>query len=91
MSSPAGRPEHVHLGIFKNFKISERCKPQFRGELFHLMNTPQFAAPNTSLGSPLSGQVTATAFQGPRQVQLGLKLSFQGPQAVLSPKSGARD
>jgi hypothetical protein len=44
--------------------------------MFNLTNTPQFAAPNTALGSTTFGQVTSTAFQGPRQVQLGLKLSF---------------
>ena len=69
-------PKHVHQGVFKNFQITEQIKAQFRAEMFNLTNTPRFAAPNANLGSTTFGQVTATAFSTPRQVQLGLKLTF---------------
>jgi hypothetical protein len=70
-------PRHAHLGVFKNFRVGERVDIQFRGELLNLTNTPQYNPPNTALGSATFGQVTgASQFMGPRQVQLGLKVSF---------------
>ena len=40
-----------------------------------MMNTPLFAAPNTTVGSPTFGRVLAQE-NLPRQIQLGLKLLF---------------
>jgi hypothetical protein len=48
---------------------------QFRAEFFNLFNRPQFAAPNTTLVSPVFGGVTATV-GNPRLVQFGLKFLF---------------
>jgi len=45
------------------------------GESFDLMNHPEFAAPGTSLGTPLFGVVTSQN-NLPRQMQIGLKILF---------------
>ncbi len=41
--------KNVDFSLFKNFKIVERVKVQFRAEMFNLLNTPQFARPNFTL------------------------------------------
>ncbi|MEP7119112.1 MAG: hypothetical protein ABI880_16110, partial [Acidobacteriota bacterium] len=48
---------------------------QFRAEVFNLFNNAQFAAPNTTVGSPLFGVITSTV-KSSRQVQLALKYVF---------------
>jgi hypothetical protein len=36
------------LAVFKNFRLSERMKIQFRTELFNVLNHPQYLNPGTS-------------------------------------------
>ena len=67
--------QHMHLGLFKNFRFAERVNVQFRGELFNVTNTPMFDNPNTNIGSNAFGTVSRTNGT-PRQVQLGLKIRF---------------
>jgi hypothetical protein len=72
------RQDGVHsadIGLGKTFPIYERLTAQLRVDFFNLTNTPQFSAPNTSVGSSTFGQVTSQANQ-PRQIQFGLKLNF---------------
>ena len=61
--------------LFKDFSPFEAFKLQFRAEAFNLFNTPQFDLPNSSVGSPAAGTITGTV-GNPRQLQLGLRLSF---------------
>ena len=61
------------FAIFKNFAFGERTKLQLRGESFNFFNTPQFSAPNTSLGSSNFGKVTSQA-NNPRLIQVAAKL-----------------
>jgi hypothetical protein len=69
------------VSLFKNFQLVERVRLQFRGELFNILNHPNFNPPvqNVSLfganGSPVStaGLITTTLTTS-RQIQLGLKL-----------------
>ncbi|MDQ2844303.1 MAG: TonB-dependent receptor [Acidobacteriota bacterium] len=61
------------FALFKNFGFGERLKLQLRGESFNLFNTPQFSAPNTSLGSQNFGVVTSQA-NLPRLIQVAAKL-----------------
>jgi hypothetical protein len=65
------------FALFKQttFGPGERMGIQFRTEFFNIFNTPQFAAPNTTVGSPTFGQVTST-LANPRLIQFALKFTF---------------
>ncbi|MBI3209391.1 MAG: TonB-dependent receptor [Candidatus Solibacter usitatus] len=63
------------LSIFKNFRITERAKIEFRAEALNAFNTPRFGGPNTSVTSSSFGLISSQA-NAPRQVQMGLKLLF---------------
>ena len=71
----------VDFSAFKNVRITERIKAQFRAEFFNIMNHPNFAAPNflndanNSIRTPNAGVIGSTVGLTPsRQIQLGLKL-----------------
>jgi hypothetical protein len=66
---------NIDLSLQKMTNITERLALEFRAESFNLTNTPVFAPPNTSSGSPTFGVVSSQANQ-PRVVQLALKLRF---------------
>jgi hypothetical protein len=66
---------NTDVSLMKNFRVREPVKLQIRGDFFNLTNTPQFSAPNTSVGSSTFGQMTSQA-NGPRAIQLGVKLMF---------------
>ncbi|MBL8213943.1 MAG: TonB-dependent receptor [Bryobacterales bacterium] len=70
-------PGRVNLdfSLFKAFVLREQMRLQFRAEFFNLFNTPQFDAPNASIGSPNAGIIT-TVLGNPRQVQFALRFSF---------------
>lgn len=62
-------------GIFKSFVLPYReAHLQFRAEFFNAFNHTNFTAPNADFSSASFGTITSTF--DPRQVQLGLKLSF---------------
>lgn len=63
------------LSLFKDFRVTERARLQFRGEFLNAFNTPRFSGPNTSVTSSSFGAITSQA-NAPRQIQLGLKLIF---------------
>lgn len=60
------------LGIQKWFNLTEKFRLQFTAQMFNAFNHANFQSPDTGIGDGTMGQVTAT--QGPRQVQLTLKL-----------------
>jgi hypothetical protein len=77
-----------NISLFKDFKVTERVKFQFRAEALNAFNTPQFAFPSTTLTAAQS-TVTATPTTNPsglgnitttvgfaRIIQLGGRLSF---------------
>ncbi len=71
------------LSLFKEFYFNEKPDKhlQFRAEAFNVLNTPQFNNPNTQIGNPAAGTITAAGapllFQRTsRQIQLALKLYF---------------
>jgi trimeric autotransporter adhesin len=61
--------------LFKSVTIKEVLKCQFRFEALNAMNTPLFAAPNTSFGSSSFGKITSQV-NFSRQLQLALRFSF---------------
>ncbi|MGH9839430.1 MAG: hypothetical protein ACREEM_11675, partial [Blastocatellia bacterium] len=63
------------FSLFKEFRITEGLKLQFRTEFFNLFNTPQFDLPNAAIGAGNAGTITAIVGT-PRQIQFGLKLVF---------------
>lgn len=63
------------ISLFREDKLTERFKLQFRAESFNTVNHPTFGQPQALVTSPLFGQVTGTASTA-RQIQLGLKLLF---------------
>jgi hypothetical protein len=68
---------NLDLALHKSFRITERVSAQLRLESFNATNTPALGSPNTVLGNPLFGQITATATgSSSRDNQLGLKIVF---------------
>ncbi len=65
------------MGIFKNFRISERMNLQFRSEYFNIFNQVNFANPNTNFAGGFGVASSTHNFAGdPRILQFGLKLTF---------------
>ena len=75
---------NIDFSLFKNFRLTERAKVQFRAEAFNAFNTPYFGQPNNlgfvSLASitpdaPRVGEIRSLR-AAMRVMQLGLKVSF---------------
>jgi len=77
----------LNASVTKDWKIRERFTAQFRAEAFNLLNRTQYAGVGLNLGAPNTfGQSTQTpdvaksnpviGSGGPREIQLGLKLTF---------------
>jgi outer membrane receptor protein involved in Fe transport len=62
------------FSVFKNIPVAESKQLQFRGELFNLLNHPNFRLPDSDISSPTFGQIHTDL--GPRVIQLALKFLF---------------
>ncbi len=65
---------NLDASIFRRIRLTERLGLELRSEWFHATNTPQFANPNTTLGSSSFGLVTSAS--GARIISLAGKLTF---------------
>lgn len=63
------------FALFKEFRVSEGHRIQFRWEAFNFLNTPQFAPPQRQLGNANFGRITSTRLSN-REMQFGLKYRF---------------
>jgi len=72
----ASRVNELNLGLYKNFKLMEKVKAQFRFEAFNAFNHPRFLGPNTNPASSNFGRVDPTQQNNARQIQMALKVSF---------------
>jgi len=70
----------LDASLSKRFSIGERVKVEFRGEFFNLVNHPNFALPNSFIGSASAGVISNTVPLGAtgynREIQLGMKFQF---------------
>jgi hypothetical protein len=64
----------LDLALVKNTTLFHETGLEFRAELFNVTNTPAFAQPNGSFGSPSFGSITATTTD-PRVMQLAIRIS----------------
>lgn len=62
------------LALYKNFRLTELVRAQFRAEFFNAFNHTNFSGVGTTLGTPTYGRITSAL--EPRQVQLGLRIEF---------------
>ncbi|MEO6723959.1 MAG: TonB-dependent receptor, partial [Blastocatellia bacterium] len=76
---------NLDASLFRDFKLTERFKLQFRVEVFNVTNTPAFNNPGANASSPttvagvttLNGYTEITSAQATeRQFRFALKLSF---------------
>jgi hypothetical protein len=64
------------LSMFKNFRIREGMRAQFRFETYNTLNHVQLGGPNTTPTNTAFGTITGEKGHGQRQVTLALKLMF---------------
>lgn len=68
---------NLNATLSRTIKLTERFRLQLRTEWLSATNTPQFANPNTTLGSSSFGLVTGTTgLGGSRVIDIGGKLLF---------------
>jgi hypothetical protein len=66
---------NLDLAVFRNFRVKESMRLQFRAEFFNTLNHTVLGNPNTTLSSSNFGRILSTATP-PRVGEMGLKLSF---------------
>jgi hypothetical protein len=83
---------NVDLSLFRNFKITERLKLEFKAECYNISNTPKFTNPGANVGSmslntdgsvralnnfsSITSTLTGLATPSERQFRFGLRLAF---------------
>ncbi len=67
---------NVDFSLFKDFRLTERLKLQYRAEFFNLSNWPHFANPVSYVFDSNFGRINNTLFNSQRQIQMALRLTF---------------
>lgn len=67
--------QQLDSSLSKSFHITERQQLAFRADVFNTFNHPNFAAPDSSLGSGTEGEVFSTSVDN-RRMQVSLRYSF---------------
>ena len=65
---------NADLGVFKNFRIREGHKLQFRAEAFNSLNQVVFGLPGNNVSSANFGKIQSAG--SPRVMQFALKYMF---------------
>jgi outer membrane receptor protein involved in Fe transport len=65
----------IDLSIFRDFRLNEWMKMQFRAESYDMTNSPNFAGPNDDISSSSWGVISAS-LADQRVFQFALKLSY---------------
>jgi hypothetical protein len=63
------------FGLFKNIRVTEKSRFQFRAEFFNAFNNVNFSNPSATFQNSDFGQISSTATEQ-RQIQFGLKYIF---------------
>ncbi len=63
-----------NVSAFKDFRLTERVRLEFRTEFFNIFNEVNLGNPNQTFTSPSFGRITSAG--APRILQFGLKLLF---------------
>ena len=66
----------LDASMFKQFILHEGVSFEIRGELFNILNTPNFGGPNTSIAGSTFGVVTLTQANDARIGQLTARVNF---------------
>jgi hypothetical protein len=74
--NPARGPAYRDLdfALSKHTRLPGETDMEFRGEIFDILNTPEFSQPNGSFGSAAFGSITSTVTD-PRVVQFAIRIS----------------
>ena len=64
---------NLDLSLFKDTRLTEAVRLQFRAESFNLCNRAEFGDPNATVGSASFG-VVSSQINYSRQLQFGLRL-----------------
>lgn len=74
-SIPMPGINNFDFSIFKNFRITESVRSEFRAEFFNGFNHTQFGDPNLDLSSSSFGTISSVLHSA-REIQFALNLSF---------------
>ncbi|MBI3683770.1 MAG: TonB-dependent receptor [Acidobacteria bacterium] len=66
---------NLDLMVGRTFRLSERCRLDFRSEFFNLLNEAHFLFPAATINAANAGAISQTV-DAARQIQFGLKLVF---------------
>jgi hypothetical protein len=67
----------VDLNIAKSFRFTERVRAEFSGDIFNLLNHPQFSQPDGNLNDGGNfGKITSLRYASEREIQVTFRVSF---------------